>query len=119
DHAAVAAGRGREPLARRRDHAAGLVGDGPDRGGPESARHEGGGLSGRRWRSFPAGRVPRGRPPVAASAPGSARKVPAVGNAGSGETTAGRVLAQRLAVPFVEVDAVYGQPGWTPLPVEQ
>ena len=47
------------------------------------------------------------------------RRVSVVGNAGSGKTTIGRILAQRLAVPFVELDAVYWQPGWTPLPVEQ
>ena len=35
DHAPAAAGRGREPVARRRHHAAGLDGDGPDLLGDE------------------------------------------------------------------------------------
>lgn len=47
------------------------------------------------------------------------RRVSVVGNSGSGKTTIGRSLARRLAVPFVELDAVYWQPGWTPLPAEQ
>jgi adenylate kinase family enzyme len=47
------------------------------------------------------------------------RRVAMVGNAGSGKTTVGRLLADALAVPFVELDALYHQPGWQPLPVEQ
>ena len=41
-----------------------------------------------------------------------------VGNSGSGKTVLGRALAGQLAVPFVELDALYHQPGWRPLPVE-
>lgn len=47
------------------------------------------------------------------------RRVSVVGGAGSGKTTTGRMLAHRLGVPFVELDAVYWQPGWTPLPAGQ
>lgn len=39
-----------------------------------------------------------------------------VGGSGSGKTTLGRALADRLEVPFVELDAVFHQPGWRPLP---
>jgi len=46
------------------------------------------------------------------------RRVSVVGNSGSGKTTLGRALAERLAVPFVELDSVYHQAGWQPLPVE-
>ncbi len=47
------------------------------------------------------------------------RKVSVVGNSGSGKTTTGRALAQVLGVPFIEIDALYWQPGWTPLPMEE
>lgn len=39
-----------------------------------------------------------------------------VGCCGSGKTTFGRTLSSRLGVPFVEFDAIFHQPGWTPLP---
>lgn len=42
-----------------------------------------------------------------------------VGNAGSGKTVLGRTLAAGLAVPFVELDAIYHQAAWQPLPVEE
>jgi len=41
-----------------------------------------------------------------------------VGNAGSGKSTLGRALARRLDVPYVELDAIFHQPNWTPLPAE-
>ncbi len=34
---------------------------------------------------------------------------------GSGKTTVGRALAERLGVPFVELDAIHHQAGWTEL----
>jgi adenylate kinase family enzyme len=46
------------------------------------------------------------------------RRVSVVGNAGSGKTLLGRALAGRLAVPFVELDSVYHQSDWQPLPIE-
>ena len=46
------------------------------------------------------------------------QRVWVVGNAGSGKTTAARTLAARLDVPHVELDAIYHQAGWQPLPVE-
>jgi len=39
-----------------------------------------------------------------------------VGTSGSGKTTVGRKLAARLGVPFIELDAIFHQPGWTELP---
>jgi adenylate kinase family enzyme len=47
------------------------------------------------------------------------RRVAVVGNSGSGKTTLGRALAGQLAVPFVELDAIYHQTGWQPLPPEE
>ena len=46
------------------------------------------------------------------------RRVSVVGNSGSGKSTLARELAARLAVPHVELDAIFHQPGWTPLPEE-
>jgi adenylate kinase family enzyme len=39
-----------------------------------------------------------------------------VGTPGSGKSTLGRALAGVLNVPFLELDSVFHQPGWTPLP---
>ncbi|HEY8112223.1 MAG TPA: shikimate kinase [Actinomycetes bacterium] len=47
------------------------------------------------------------------------RRVAVVGNSGSGKTSLGRELARRLAVPFVELDAIHHQPGWRPLPMDE
>lgn len=38
-----------------------------------------------------------------------------MGTSGSGKSTLGRDLAGVLNVPFVELDSVFHQPGWTPL----
>lgn len=43
------------------------------------------------------------------------RRVSIVGNSGSGKSTLGRGLAARLDVPYIELDAIYHQAGWTPL----
>jgi adenylate kinase family enzyme len=46
------------------------------------------------------------------------RRVSVVGNTGSGKTTLARILANRLGVPHVELDAIFHQPDWTPLPTD-
>lgn len=43
-------------------------------------------------------------------------RVSLVGVPGSGKTTVGRQLAESLDVPFVELDAIFHQPGWGELP---
>jgi adenylate kinase family enzyme len=47
------------------------------------------------------------------------RRVGVVGNSGSGKSTLGRQLAHALAVPFVELDAIYHQSGWQPMRREE
>lgn len=44
------------------------------------------------------------------------RRISIVGVPGSGKTTIGRQLAASLDVPFVELDAIFHQPGWEALP---
>jgi adenylate kinase family enzyme len=43
------------------------------------------------------------------------QRVSLVGPPGSGKTTVGRKLAASLEVPFVELDAIFHQPGWAEL----
>jgi adenylate kinase family enzyme len=47
------------------------------------------------------------------------RRVSVVGISGSGKTTLARRLAAALEVPHVELDAIFHQPGWTELPVDE
>ncbi|HEY9473259.1 MAG TPA: hypothetical protein VIS06_05325 [Mycobacteriales bacterium] len=47
------------------------------------------------------------------------RRVSVVGNSGSGKSWLARRLAERLGVPYLELDAVYHQPGWVPLPDDE
>jgi len=47
------------------------------------------------------------------------RRVSVVGNSGSGKSTMARELAARLGVPHLELDSVYHQPGWEPLPEDE
>jgi adenylate kinase family enzyme len=42
-----------------------------------------------------------------------------VGVSGSGKSTLAAALASRLGAPFLELDSVYHQPDWVPLPVEE
>ena len=53
------------------------------------------------------------------AAPPPGRRVNVVGTCGSGKTTVGRLLAARLGVPFVEMDALSWQPNWTLAPDEE
>jgi adenylate kinase family enzyme len=46
------------------------------------------------------------------------RRVSVVGTSGSGKSTLARRLALILDVPCLELDSVYHQPGWVPLPAE-
>ena len=47
------------------------------------------------------------------------RRVSVVGNSGSGKSTVARELAASLAVPHLELDSAFHQPGWEPLPREE
>jgi adenylate kinase family enzyme len=42
-----------------------------------------------------------------------------VGVSGSGKSTLGRELARRLGVPYTELDSIFHQPGWNPLPEDE
>jgi adenylate kinase family enzyme len=42
-----------------------------------------------------------------------ARKIQVKGSSGSGKTTFSRALAERLGLPFVELDALHHGPNWT------
>ncbi|MGV1005778.1 MAG: shikimate kinase [Candidatus Nanopelagicales bacterium] len=42
------------------------------------------------------------------------RRIVVVGNSGAGKSTLARTLAAQLAVPHVELDALFHQPGWRP-----
>jgi len=44
------------------------------------------------------------------------RRVSVVGNAGSGKTSLASELATRLGAPHIELDAIYHQRNWEPLP---
>jgi adenylate kinase family enzyme len=47
------------------------------------------------------------------------RRVSVVGVSGSGKSTLGRELARRIAVPYTELDSIFHQPGWVPLPKDE
>jgi len=47
------------------------------------------------------------------------RRVSVVGNSGSGKTTFAAELGRRTGVPHLELDSVFHQPGWQPLPTEE
>jgi adenylate kinase family enzyme len=46
-------------------------------------------------------------------------RVSVVGNSGSGKSTLARALATQLGVPHVELDAIFHQPRWRPLPATE
>ena len=43
-------------------------------------------------------------------------RVSVVGNSGSGKSTLASALAAHLDIPWIELDSIYHQPGWNPLP---
>ena len=43
-------------------------------------------------------------------------RVSVVGNSGSGKSTLAAALADHLRAPWIELDSIYHQPGWVPLP---
>jgi adenylate kinase family enzyme len=47
------------------------------------------------------------------------QRVSVVGTSGSGKSTLGAALAERLGADFLELDSVFHQPGWVPLPDEE
>jgi adenylate kinase family enzyme len=47
------------------------------------------------------------------------RRISLVGVSGSGKTSVGRQLAAALDVPFIELDSLFHQPGWTDLPHDE
>ena len=52
---------------------------------------------------------------IDASTVGGMQRVSVVGTSGAGKTTFARALAARLAVPHIELDAIFHQEDWTPL----
>jgi len=49
----------------------------------------------------------------------SVRRVSVVGTSGAGKSTLSRVLADALGTQFLELDSVFHQPDWVPLPREE
>lgn len=47
------------------------------------------------------------------------QRVSVVGSTGSGKTTVARAVAETLGYPYLELDSVYHQPGWIPLPDDE
>lgn len=47
------------------------------------------------------------------------RRVSVIGTSGSGKTTVARAVSSTLAIPHLELDSVFHQPGWTPLPDDE
>jgi adenylate kinase family enzyme len=47
------------------------------------------------------------------------QRVSVVGNSGSGKSTVARELAAALGAPNLELDGVFHQPGWAPLPEDE
>lgn len=46
-------------------------------------------------------------------------RIVVVGNSGSGKSTLARVLGEKLEFPVLELDSIYHQRGWEPLPDEE
>ena len=43
-------------------------------------------------------------------------RINVVGSSGCGKSTLGQHLARALALPYIELDALFWQPNWTPAP---
>jgi adenylate kinase family enzyme len=46
-------------------------------------------------------------------------RIAVVGTSGNGKTTVARELAERLGVPYVELDALFHGPDWTETPIDE
>lgn len=46
-------------------------------------------------------------------------RIVVVGNSGSGKTTFSKKLSLKLAFPYLELDSIYHQAGWEPLPEDE
>ncbi len=46
-------------------------------------------------------------------------RIQVVGTSGSGKSTLARLLSRRLNLEHLELDSIYHQPGWTPLPDDE
>ena len=51
--------------------------------------------------------------------PTPGQRISVVGTSGSGKTTVGRAIADRLGIPFIELDALAWLPGWTNRPLAE
>jgi adenylate kinase family enzyme len=49
----------------------------------------------------------------------SPRRVAVIGISGNGKTTVSRALAEKLGVPYIELDALYHRPGWQQAPLDE
>ncbi len=47
------------------------------------------------------------------------QRVSVVGASGAGKSTLARAIADRLALPYLELDSIYHQAGWVPLPAAE
>jgi adenylate kinase family enzyme len=47
------------------------------------------------------------------------QRIAVVGNSGSGKSTLAAALARGMAAPHLELDSVFHQPGWKPLPLAE
>jgi SAM-dependent methyltransferase/adenylate kinase family enzyme len=51
--------------------------------------------------------------------PRDARRIVVRGTSGSGKTTLARAISESLGIPHVELDGIFQQPDWTPMPDEK
>ncbi|MSP13573.1 MAG: adenylate kinase [Chloroflexi bacterium] len=53
-----------------------------------------------------------------ANHPQLGKRIVVVGTTGAGKTTLARRISQRLAIPYIELDATFWGPNWTSVPTE-